>query len=568
MTATEAERAHVSDSVREYDVIIIGAGAAGLHAIYRLRGQGLNTICLEAGDGVGGTWYWNRYPGARVDIESVEYSYTFSEELQQEWEWPERYSAQPELMRYFNHVADRFDLRRSIEFNSRVATAHFNESEDRWDVETTDGRRFSAQYLVMATGFLSAPNQPKFPGQDSFRGKTYHTAYWPAEGVDFSGQRVGIIGTGSSAVQAIPIIAQQAKHLTVFQRTPNFSVPLRNGPLSKEFEAKVKANYPEWRRMEREESFTGMIWINERPEGMVTKLTTETTPEEREAMYEDRWKNGGICFYNIYPDTFTDPVANGYLAEFMRNKIREKVNDPEVAELLCPKDYPVLTKRLCADTNYYETYNRDNVTLVDIRGKEVGLNEKGVAVDGEGYELDAVIFATGFDALTGALTRIDLRGIDGRSLNDHWSEGARTAYGLMIAGFPNLFLINGPGSPTPLFQPVLLGEEQGNWFGDWISYMAENGYTRIDAAPETEDQWVQRCTDVINATLFPKARSWYMGANIPGKPSMGLVDFGGIWNYRKYCTDLLPDGFPGFTLSNGAQQAGRAEMHAGAATAA
>lgn len=558
--ATERDRAGTHfDRAADHDVIIVGAGFAGLYALHRLRGQGLDAIILEAGGGVGGTWYWNRYPGARVDIDSMEYSYSFSEELQQEWEWSERYAGQAELLRYLNHVADRFDLRRSIQFNSRVASAQFDGESDRWLFRTVDGARLTAQYCVMATGFLSAPNQPKFPGQDSFEGKQYHTAYWPEEGVDFTGQRVGIIGTGSSAIQSIPLIAQQARHLTVFQRTPAYAVPLRNCPMPKEYEQRVKSNYAEWRRMEREESFTGIVSCNFQPVPQVQQLAMDVSAEERQALYDDRWKSGGLALYNVYPDVFANPEANETLAEYMRAKIRERVTDPAIAELLSPTDYPVLMKRLCADTNYYETYNRDNVTLVDVRGAEIEITPTGVQVRGAEHALDSIIFATGFDALTGALTRIDLRGLDGRSLNDHWSDGARTALGLMVAGFPNLFMLNGPGSPCPLFQPILLAEEQSNWVGDWITHMEREGHTRIDATTDAEDQWVDRCTEVINSTLFPRAASWYMGANIPGKPRKGLVDFGGIGYYRQRCSELLPGGFPGFTLSSSARRsAGRA----------
>lgn len=535
------------------DVVIVGAGFAGLYALYRLRGQGLNAVIAEAGSGVGGTWYWNRYPGARVDIESLEYSYSFSEELQQEWEWSERYASQPELLRYANHVADRFDLRRSILFDARIATAHFDERADRWRLQTVDGRRLTSRYCVMATGFLAAPNQPRFPGQDSFHGRQYHTAYWPAEGVDFSGQRVGIIGTGSSAVQSIPIIAQQARHLTVFQRTPPFSVPLRNCPMPKDYERRVKSNYAEWRRRQREESYIGAIACNFESRGKVEGSALDASPEERLALYEDRWKSGGLSLYNTYPDIFLNAEANETMAAYLRERIRERIKDPAVAELLVPTGYPVLTKRLCADTGYYETYNRDNVLLVDIRGTSLEFTPKGIAAGGIEYEFDAIISATGFDALTGALTRIDMRGVGGLKLVDHWSEGARTAFGLMIAGFPNLFLLDGPGSPCPLYHPILLAEEQANWLGDWITYMQDKGYTCIEPSREVEQSWVDHCTEVINNSLFPLAASWYMGANIPGKSRIGLADFGGIQNYRQKCSALLPAEFPGFRLGSSGQ---------------
>jgi len=549
-TTVEREPASAqSDPAPEHDVIVVGAGFAGLYALHRLRGQGLKVILLEAGDGVGGTWYWNRYPGARVDIESVDYSYSFSPELDQEWEWSERYASQPELLRYLNHVADRFDLRRSILFGSRVASAHFDDATDTWLLETVAGVRFRARYCVMATGFLSAPNKPDFPGQDSFEGNTYHTAYWPHEGVDFTGQRVGIIGTGSSAVQSIPIIAKQAGHLTVFQRTPPYAIPMRNCPMPKDYEARVKAMYPEWRRMQREISTGGMLTCNFEATPRVTKLAMESTPEERKALYDNRWESGGLGFYLIYPDIFWDKEANETLAEYIRDKIRARVDDPETAELLVPKDYPILAKRLCADIGYYETYNRDNVSLVDVRGHGIEITPKGVRVRGVEHEFDSLIFATGFDALTGALTRIDLRGTNGRTLQEHWAEGARTAYGFMIAGFPNMFILDGPGSPCPLYLPILLAEDQANWAGEWIAHMQKEGLTRVDALEKTEDEWVGYCTDFINASLFPQAASWYMGANIPGKRRTGLCDFGPYEVYERNIASQLPNGFPGFVLS-------------------
>ncbi|WP_170234947.1 flavin-containing monooxygenase [Croceicoccus sediminis] len=531
------------------DTLIVGAGMAGLYALYHMRERGLSAVVWEAGDGVGGTWHWNRYPGCRVDIESVEYCYSFSDELQQEWEWTERYAAQPELLRYFNHVADRFDLRPSIALNTRVESAIFDEASGLWKVTSENGDVAFARFCIMATGFLSAPNQPQFKGMEDFEGEQYHTAFWPREGVDFSGKRVAIIGTGSTAVQAIPLLAQQASHLTVFQRTPPFAVPLRNCEMPREYLEKVRAEYPEWRRREREESFGGWVAVNFEYADLVTKSALEVSEEERLALYEDRWKSGGLAMYNIYPDTVADPEANATITSFLQEKIRARVDDPEIAELLTPKGYPALTKRLCCDTNYYETYNRDNVTLVDISQDAIDhISKKGVVVAGKEYEVDAIVFATGFDALSGALLRFDIRGRDGVQLKDHWSDGARTALGLMASGFPNMFLLDGPGSPCPLFQPILLSEDQVRWVGDCISYLDGEGRSTIEPTSGFEDDWLDLCSTALNATLFPQANSWYVGANIEGKGPVGLAYFGGINNYWDHCRTSADNGYAGFTL--------------------
>ncbi len=467
----------MSGKAENFDIVIVGAGFAGMYALHHLRGLGFNVLVVEAAGGVGGTWYWNRYPGARVDIESVEYSYSFSEELQQEWSWSERYSAQPELLRYANHVADRFDLRRDMRFNTRVISAVFDEKTDTW-VVTTDGGEIRAKYCIMATGILSAANLPDFPGMDLFKGPKYHTAKWPHEGVDFTGQRVGVVGTGSSAVQTIPIVAKQAKHLTVFQRTPPYCVPQRNCPMPPEYERKVKSNYAEWRRREKYESAGAFNVANYEQQPRITTSAMDATPEERLALYEDRYKSGGLAIYLVYEDVFTNLESNETVSEFLRGKIRERVKDPAVAELLVPK-YPALAKRLCADNGYYETYNRDNVTLVDIRGGEIELTAKGIKVKGVEREFDSIIFATGFDALTGSMVRMDIRGRGGKQLKECWSDGAITAMGLMTAGFPNLFYLNGPGSPAPLYHPIFLAEEQTGWIGDWLIHMRDHQLSHI-----------------------------------------------------------------------------------------
>ena len=534
---------------REVDVVIVGAGFSGMYTLYDLRNRGLNVMVVDGAGGVGGTWYLNRYPGARVDIESVEYSYSFSEELQQEWSWSERYASQEELLRYLNHVADRFDLRKDITLNTRILGASFNDSESTWTLETDTDLTIKANFCVMATGFLTVPMQPNFPGMDSFKGEQYHTARWPEEKVDFSGKRVGVIGTGSSGIQVITEVGKSAGHLTVFQRTPSYCLPLNNCPMPPEYEKMVKSNYAEWRRMEREESFGGYMSCNFKPLKPLTVNAMDVSEEERLEVYEDRYKSGGLHMYFNFPDVFTDEKANDTISDFLRSKISGRVNDPETAELLTPRDYPALVRRICADSGYYETFNQDNVDLVDGRGGSIEITPTGISLKGVEYDLDCIIHATGYDALTGALLNIDIRGEGGLKLSEYWKDAARNAYGMMTSGFPNLFYINGPGSPCPFYQPVLLGEEQGAWIGDWIMHMKNNNLSRMNASKEVEEEWLQHSTEVVNATLFPKADSWYMGRNIDGKPSVGLTYFGLPADYRGKCASVLSSGFEGFELS-------------------
>ncbi len=536
---------------QRYDAIIVGAGMAGIYAVYHLQRLGLSIKLFEAGSSVGGTWYWNRYPGARVDIESMEYSYAFSDELQQEWSWSERYAGQAELSRYFEFVTDRFDLRRHMQFNTRVTGARFDEDAAEWVVSTSDGQTHRAQYCVMTTGLLSAPNKPEIAGLEQFKGEVYHTGLWPKEPVDFSGKRVGVIGTGSSAVQAIPLIAEQASHLTVFQRTPAYAVPLRNHPMPAEYQQKVKADYAEWRRKERYESFGGWVAMHYEASGLTTTMALDTSPEERRALYEDRWQNGGLAFYNVYPDVYVNREANDTLAEFIREKIRARVNDPALAALLTP-DYPILMKRLIADTNYYEAYNRENVSLVDVSKRPIDtITASGVQANGQHYECDALVLATGYDAMTGALTRMHVEGRGGRLLTDHWAERARTYLGLMCAGFPNFFIIDAAGSPSVVFQPIFVAEEQINWVGDCIQQLAGSGRRSIEARPEAEDAWGDECERALQATLFPTVNSWYVGANIAGKSHKGLIYLGGMAEYRRWFNGEAAEGYPGFLFDGG-----------------
>jgi cyclohexanone monooxygenase len=537
MTENDARKTH-------FDAVIVGAGFAGLYMLHRLRKLGLAVRVVEAADGVGGTWYWNRYPGARCDIESLEYQYGFDAELPREWKWSERYASQPEILRYLNHVADRFDLRRDIQFETRVTVARFEESQSRWTIETDRGEAMTAAYCIMATGCLSSPRHPEFEGLDSFEGEWYHTGYWPHEGVDFTGRRVGVIGTGSSAIQSIPHIAAQAAQLTVFQRTPNYSVPAHNGPIDAETERAMTADYVSVRRRARD-SAAGVI-----SRAPAEKSALEVTPEEREREFEARWQYGGLGMGGAFTDIVLSAEANETAAEFVRRKIRSIVTDPRTADLLCPGDYPFATKRLCVDTNYFETFNRDNVTLVDVRSSPIErIVPRGLLTSDADYELDCIVFATGFDAMTGALTSVDIRGRNGVRLSDAWTAGPRTYLGLQVAGFPNLFTITGPGSPSVLTNMVVSIEQHVDWITDCIEYMLEHGFQTIECTVEAQDEWVSHVNDVASMTLFPRANSWYMGANIKGKPRVFMPYIGGLNLYTQKCDAVAANHYEGFALT-------------------
>jgi cation diffusion facilitator CzcD-associated flavoprotein CzcO len=536
---------------QHFDAVIVGAGFAGIYMQHRLQQRGLSVRLFEAGTDVGGTWYWNRYPGARVDVESMEYSYTFDAQLQQEWSWSERYAAQPELLRYAQHVVERFNLRQNMQFSTRVTSALYHEQDRQWQICTDRGDVVSAKYCVLATGFLSAGSIPQFEGLADYQGNQYLTSRWPAAGVDFTGQRVAIIGTGSSAVQAIPIIAQQAKHLHVFQRTPSYSIPLRNCPLDREYEQRVKAMYPEWRRRQKEESRAGFIAVNYQPASPNDKSALEVRPEERQADYEMRWESGGLCYYSSFADLLTNQAANETLAEFVRQKTRQRVKDQAVAELLTPKDYPILAKRLCADTNYYETYNRDNVTLVSIKNTPIEkLTPQGLRVGGQDYVADSIIFATGFDAVTGAISSIDVRGRNGLALNDYWTGAPRAYLGLMSVGFPNLFFLDGPCANGALVSPMLLAEHQVEWVDRCIAQVGTEPQAMVEATPEAEAEWMQHMHTVSEGSLLYLANSWYMGANIPGKPRALLSYLGGLENYRQQCAAGEANAYAKFTIAH------------------
>jgi len=548
-----------TDGAASYDVIVVGAGFAGLYMLHSLREAGWSARVLERGSGVGGTWYWNRYPGARCDAESVEYSYSFDEGLQQEWEWTERYARQPEIRRYLDHVADRFDLRRDIQLDTLVTAATFDEQANRWLVETEAGEWFSCTYCVMASGALSECKDPPFAGLDTFRGEWYQTSNWPEEGVDFSGKRVGAVGTGSTGIQAIPMIAQEAEHLHVFQRTPNFSIPARNQPLDPHYVQRIKEGYAEHRASSRHSPGGSALHTLDFglphygvPPGPVDRSAREVPAEDLRHEYDRRWEYGGAAAMLFsYNDLMVNEESNATIADFVRDKIRSIVTDPETAEKLCPTDHPLGTKRICVDTDYYATYNRSNVELVDVRADPIaeivpeGLRTESGAV----YELDAIVFAIGFDALTGALLNIDIKGAGGRSLRDAWVDGPRTYLGLMVDGFPNLFTVTGPGSPSVLSNVVVSIEQHVEWITDCLGRLREDGLDRIETTAEAQAGWMAHVNEVANYTLYPKANSWYMGANIPGKPRQFLPYVGGVGAYRAVCDEVAREGYRGFVRS-------------------
>jgi cyclohexanone monooxygenase len=529
------------------DLLIVGAGFGGLYMLYRARQCGLRALVIEAASSVGGTWYHNRYPNARVDIQSLEYSFSFDEALQQEWHWTERYASQPELLRYANHVADRFGLRDGILLDTRVVGAVFDEAGACWRATGADGQAWSARFLVMATGPLSTPNTPAFPGLDRFEGPVLHTARWPHEPVDFSGRSVAVIGTGSSGLQVIPSLARQARALTVFQRTAAYAVPAHNGPLDPAHEARVKGDYAGFRARNRAmRSGFG----NEVPPRMVSALAA--TPEEREAAFEERWRIGGFSFLGAFYDIMLDDRANALAAEFVRGKIRQIVTDPETARLLCPTQ-PIGCKRLCIDSvGYYETFNRPNVRLVDVSGDNaIGeITPTGLRTrTGEEHPFDTLVLATGFDAMTGTLMRLDLRGRGGLRIQDKWAPGPLNNLGMTVAGFPNLFTIAGAGSPTPFTSVVLSIEHHADWIADCITWMNERGHQTIEATADAEASWVEHVNTMAAKTVYLGCNSWYLGANIPGKPRMFMPLAGGFPAYAERCAQIAAAGYPGFAFS-------------------
>ena len=529
---------------RTFDAIIIGAGFSGLYQLLSLRDRlGMKVQVLEAGDGVGGTWYWNRYPGARCDSESHIYNYTFSKELFEGWEWSERYPEQPEIMRYMNYVADHFDLKRDIRFGTRVVGARYDDAAQRWSVTTEAGETLTAQFLITAVGCLSTANVPDIPGLGDFAGQWHHSGEWPHEGVDFTGRRVGLVGTGSTGIQATPVIAEAAAHLTVFQRTANYSVPAQNAPLTPEFRQWVRQNHAEVRRATRSTT-------NGQAFGIEDRSVFDVTPEERLAIYEAAWAKGGLQFRATFRDLLLDKAANDTAAEFLKNKIREIVKDPATAELLADIDHPYAAKRPPIDSGYFASFNRDNVTLVDVRAAPIErITPAGIRTRAAEYPLDIIVFATGFDALTGPLLKLNIQGRGGQPLARAWEAGPRNYLGLQVAGFPNLFTITGPGSPSVLTNMPVAIEQHVDWITDCIAHMRAQGLTHIETSEAAMDGWVAQVNAAANATLLPQAHhSWYLGANVPGKPRVFMPYAGGMIRYRAICEEVAAKGYEGFTL--------------------
>ena len=526
--------------VEEIDALVIGAGITGLYQLYCLRRQGVNARIYDAGGGVGGTWYWNRYPGARLDSESWSYAYSFSDELLQEWDWSESFVGQPELERYLNYVADKFELRPHIRLNTRVNGAAFDEQANRWRVETEDGHRARARFVICATGLLSAKHVPDIPGVDTFAGESFHTARWPRELVDFGGKRVGVIGVGSTGVQVITEVAKQCGHLTVFQRTPNYCAPLRNSPIGREWMEQIKANYHEVFEGCRR-TISGFI---HEPD---PRRTLEVPPEEREAFYEDIWQKPGFAkWFGNFSDLMIDREANELYCEFVRRKIRERVKDPVVAEKLIPKDHHFGAKRIPLETDYYETYNRNNVALVDVREDPIQrITPRGLETRSGLHELDVLIYATGFDALTGEVTRMDIRGVGGQTIQEHWADGPSMYLGLQTAGFPNLFFENGG-----LFcNFTRCAEATAEFVSDAIVYLRDQGFERMEADAQAEREWIEHAQSLSAKRLISDVPNWADGSNIPGKPVALAFYGGGFKRYTDICDDVAAQGYRGFRLT-------------------
>lgn len=524
-----------------FDVVVVGAGFAGMYLLHRFQKMGMRAIAFEAGSDVGGTWFWNRYPGARVDVESMQYSYQFDEALQQEWEWSERYSPQPEILRYAQHVADRHDLRKDIRFNTRVTAAHFDDAAENWNITTDDGKETRAQYFVLAVGCLSSFNKPNIPGLEDFAGNTYFTGEWPHEAVDFTGQDVAVIGTGSTAMQSSPEIAKQAKSLTLFQRTPNYSIPSHNGPQDPDYVAYDKKNYPKL-RAEAKTLYGGVLdeWGD--------KEAARTPKEEVVAELEGRWKKGGLTFLGGFTDMLYDRSANVIAADFVKAKIRTIVKDPATADLLCPPNI-IGGKRLCVDNGYYAMFNLPHVHLVDIEKTPIEkITPTGIQRGGEALKFDSIVCATGFDAITGSYLRIDIRGRSGVKLKDHWDAGPRTYLGMSVAGFPNMFTVTGPGSPSVLTNMLPSIEISVEWITDAINALRSNGKQMLEATAAAEAEWVAHVNEVAARSLRSTVKSWYIGANIPGKPSVFMPYIGGLPAYIERCNAVVEDHYRGFEM--------------------
>jgi cation diffusion facilitator CzcD-associated flavoprotein CzcO/acetyl esterase/lipase len=525
------------------DVVVVGAGLAGLYMLHRLRGLGISATVLESADDVGGTWYWNRYPGARCDVPTTDYTYSFDPELETEWTWSEKYATQPEILRYLQHVADKHDLRKDIRFSTRVVSADWDDAASLWRITTGTGEQISCRYYVMATGCLSMPKIPDIEGADRFKGEVYFTSRWPHEGVDFSGKRVAVIGTGSSAIQSIPLIAQQAGELVVFQRTPNFSLPAKNGPAPADRKAKVEQDRAAYRDSARW-SRGGV------PIDPPLETAAQLSPEEHRARFEKAWEAGELfAILGTFADQMTNRAANEIVAEMIREKIRAIVDNPDTADDLCPTDHPFGTKRPCLDTNYYATYNLPHVRLINLRKHPIAtITETGIDTSDESFEFDAIVFATGFDAMTGAIVSVDITGKGGLTLKEKWLHGPTTYLGLTSVGFPNLFMITGPGSPSVLSNMAVSIEQHVDWVADRLKFLRDNGFDTIEPTQTAESGWGRHVNDCANITLYPIANSWYMGANVPGKPRVFLPYVGGVDGYRTVCDEVVDRDMLGFVL--------------------
>ena len=531
----------------DVDVVVVGAGFSGLYLLYRLRKAGFSTRVFERGGDVGGTWYWNRYPGARCDVESLQYSYSFDEQLQQDWHWPEKFSAQPDILAYANHVADRFNLKKDIEFNIEVKASRFDENLKTWKITTNTGEEIDAQYFIMATGCISTTQIPNIKGLSDYVGNTFHTGDWPHEEVDFSGQSIAVIGTGSSGIQSIPVLAKQAKKLTVFQRTPNYSIPSQNEPMTKKYERSWKDVYSERRKEMRYSAHGSLKDLNDVP-------ALSFDEDQRQELYTKRWAIGGTGFLGSFNDLLTNADANYTAAEYVRQQIKRVVKNKETAEILCPRSYPIGTKRICIDTGYFETYNRENVKLVDISKKPIQrLVADGIIVDDQLYAFDSIIFATGFDAMTGSIFNVDIKGRGGLALKEKWNAGPKTYLGLMSASFPNLFMITGPGSPSVKSNMIMSIEQHVDLVIETLLSMRRKGLSVVEPELEAENKWVDHVQEVANKTLFPQANSWYMGANIPGKPRLFMPYIGGVGAYREICEEIVANNYRGFKFEKSKQ---------------
>ena len=532
-----------SQTIKEVDAVVLGAGFAGLYMLHQLRSKGFSTIVYEAGDGVGGVWYWNRYPGARCDIESIYYNYTFSKELYEEWTWTSRFPEQAEILRYLNYVADRFQLRSDIQFNTRVTAAHFDEKQHKWMIHLNDGQYILTRYFITGIGCLSAANVPNIQGLQQFNGKWYHTGHWPHEKVDFTGKRVGIIGTGSSGIQAIPVIAKEAEQLTVFQRTPQYTIPARNHAYDEDFIKETKQNFEAIKHSMRN-SVSGTPFAQNQQSAM------EDRDDRRQEVFEKAWAQGGFAFSATYHDLLTNEQSNEKAAEFIRSKIRQIVKDPVVAEKLCPK-YMYGTKRQVLDSDYFETYNRENVLLVDVKESPIQkITGEGIQTADNHFDLDIIIFATGYDGMTGPLFKIDIQGRNGVTLKEKWKGGAavQTYLGLTTAGFPNLFMITGPESPSVLVNMPIAIEQHVEWVAECMQYLREQDIDLVEPTLEAEEAWSKHCQEVAHATLYVKGDSWYTGANIEGKPRSFLIYLGGFDYYTKHCKEVAQNNYEGFKL--------------------